>query len=454
MRFSLSVLLLLFLCACGPDSDSSKAISLPEGFDPESIVVDDLSVVVPYTEITVREGTGFTMPVYLLKGAEQDQSLLKDVQWDLHIIDSSEIPSFRYDYSASSNNNTLASTELQLSYSVGMHPIKETLLNLEIIAKSGNTVTSLPVLLRVLPVDAPDIYLLVGQSNMEGYSEEEAKNTQPGGPDERHPQIWQLNVHGNTREHYPRDVDFLSEAVNTSEPLFAPAEDPLHQPRVDGAAEKRGSTIGPGLSFAKAAIFNTSQRIYLVPAAWAGTGFCADEKGTIGWNARMPSNPALNGTLLVDRALVRLNMTLRETGGIFRGIVWHQGESDSVDQDCAESYAGNLQEMVARIRTEARQDIRGAVARGPNAAVPFVLGTMSRGRDSRGDYSDFTAGKLTVDQVHRNVAASIAYSNFANADDLVPPAFPCGEHSCIHFGAAAYRELGIRLYQAMIGINL
>ena len=46
----------------------------------------------------------------------------------------------------------------------------------------------------------------------------------------------------------------------------------------------------------------------------------------------------------------------------------------------------------------------GEDARGVDANVPFVVGTMSKGNDERGDLSDFTPGKQTVDSVHKNIA--------------------------------------------------
>ena len=83
----------------------------------------------------------------------------------------------------------------------------------------------------------------------------------------------------------------------------------------------------------------------------------ADE---LGWNAEPTPEPYLSGTLLADRALTRLNMTLRETRGVFRGILWHQGEADSNNYDCAARYEQNLRKLITRIRTDALVDQRGS----------------------------------------------------------------------------------------------
>jgi len=138
-----------------------------------------------------------------------------------------------------------------------------------------------------------------------------------------------------------------------------------------------------GLSFAQSMLPNTSADIVLVPAAWSDSGFCQTESipfPTVGWLATPSSDTdTFAGTLLHDRALTRLNLALQQTGGIFRGILWHQGEADSNDFVCSAAYETNLTNLVASIRTNAQVDARGPQARGAAADVPFVAGTMSRG---------------------------------------------------------------------------
>ena len=84
--------------------------------------------------------------------------------------------------------------------------------------------------------------------------------------------------------------------------------------------------------------------------------------------------------------------------------------------------------------------------------MPFIVATMSRGSDSRGDFRAFGPLKDQIDSVHRNIATVVPHSGYVNADDLVPPAYPCGAGSCIHFGAAAYREMGKRYYRTLLDV--
>ncbi len=309
------------------------------------------------------------------------------------------------------------------------------------------------VTVNVSPVQAEDVYLLIGQSNMVGFSELGAKQAGPGGADETLDRIRQLNVTSNNMSFYSSFDDYSSTNVIVGSPRLIRAEDPLHELLYPWQPSKGGTFIGPGLSFAKGMLAQTTQGIILVPAAWSGTGFCRSGVDSRGWNATGGSGDDFNGLLggseLSNRAIARLNIALSESAGIFRGIIWHQGEADSNNPDCSSNYAANLRRLVERLRSEPIPDRRGSAARNAHADIPFVVATMSRGNDDRGFFSIFSDTKRQVDSVHRLIANEIPFSGFVNVDDLVPPAFPCGTSSCIHFGAEAYREMGRRYARVM-----
>ncbi len=303
---------------------------------------------------------------------------------------------------------------------------------------------------RVQPVRAADVYLLIGQSNMEGFSLDGEREVFVGGLDERVDRVRQLNVTSNNLSFYPDDISFENPATIVGSPRLIPAEDPLHELRFPFQLGKGGTRIGLGLSFAKAMLGLTTQEIILVPAAWSATGFCGNDiLDNIGWNVRDRDNQAFAGTELYRRALARLQLALAESGGIFRGVIWHQGEADSNNPLCAGNYAGNLDELIRAIRSNAAVDRRGSSARGPDVNIPFVVGTMSRGNDPRGDFANFGLEKQQVDNAHRTIASRVPFTGVVLTDDLVPPAYPCGEGSCIHFGAAALREMGQRYADVM-----
>jgi len=346
-------------------------------------------------------------------------------------------------------------TEVLISLGVGRAPIEAHTREIKIVADDGeSSVLEATITLNVVPTDAPDVYLLIGQSNMVGFSLPGAREDDVGEDDAPNSRVLQLNVTGNDDTNFPSPAAFTNpNSVANPDQRLVTALDPLHDGfdfSIDG---KEATRIGLGLSFAKAMLPSTSVDVVLVPAAWSDTGFCKTDTlifPTVGWHATPPEDTDLfSGTLLYDRAITRLNLTLQETNGIFRGILWHQGEADSNSNECAAAYEENLVELVAAIRTRAQVDGRGRQARGAAADVPFVAGTMSRGDD----FADLSPAKLVVDTVHRNVSTLIPFAGTVNNDNFVPPAYPCGQGGCVHFGDNAYREIGVSYAEIMRSVQ-
>ena len=339
---------------------------------------------------------------------------------------------------------------LRLKLPIAMGPRRAHERELRVRTESDGRVHETRFVVDVEPTEAPDVYLLIGQSNMEGYSQRGSKEAGEGEPDEPNPRIRQLNVTRNSRTAFPELADLTRASRNFREEApYLTAEDPLHDDRRRESTPKSGTSIGPGLTFAKEALTRTTATIYLVPAAWGATGFCANDNGDLAWNATPYAAPGLGGTLLLERALLRVDKVLDDTGGVLRGILWHQGGADSNDSRCAETYADNLDRMVRRLRREIREDPRGEDARGDEAPVPFIVATQSKGADERGDFSVHGEPKRLVDAAQRAVAETIPHADWVNNDDLVPPAYPCGRSSCVHFGARAMREQGRRFDAAL-----
>lgn len=347
-------------------------------------------------------------------------------------------------------NATLSASDVVMRLPVAAKPLEGQQRRYRLVASDQSQSSSYDFSVQVIPFDGPDVYLLAGQSNMVGYSELNQKFAFAGGIDEPDSRIRQLNVTSNNLSFYSYPGAFTDVNLIAGWPRLIRAEDPMHETLFPGATSRGGTFVGPGLTFAKAALADNGRSIVLVPTAWSATGFCANDLGqNMSWNASTPDSGAFGGTALADRAMARLNLALQESGGVLRGILWHQGEADSNAPECASRYAENLRQLVQRIRTEARLDARGSGARQSTSDVPFIVGTMSRGADSRGSYTWFGSIKDQVDSVHRGIASIVPHSDFVNNDDLVPPAFPCGTGDCVHFGAAAYREMGRRYFDAL-----
>ncbi len=347
-------------------------------------------------------------------------------------------------------NETNATINIRLD--IADRPLKEHERTFIIRADDGSNNATMEIELAVQPVAAPDVYLLIGQSNMVGFSGDGTKQDYSGGQDEPHERIFQLNVTQNDQFEIFKDKDdYTSVTKNVIGADLVRAEDPLHFPINPFSNDKEHSYIGLGLSFAKAALTDTTQDIVLVPAAWSGSSFCSNDFGpNAQWNAQETNNPELGNTWLFDRALTRTKVALDQSGGILRGILWHQGESDS-NEECASLYLENLERLAQQLRLRAAPDLRGGDYRQPDSNIPFILGTMSRGIDERGDLSTFPEDKEDVDNAHKLLPTKVAHVEVVNNDDLIPEnGYPCGNSSCIHFGPNALREMGRRYYEALL----
>lgn len=354
------------------------------------------------------------------------------------------------DFSNTTLEGNASETTLDLQVNVGMAPILAEQRSLRLRATDGEQTEELTLEISLQPINAPDVYLLIGQSNMVGFSGG-GKDTNPGGLDEADTRILQLNITANDTQNFGSPENFTDNNSIAAFPRLVTASDPLHESFDPAIQGKSGTNVGLGMRFAKSALGDTSQDIVLVPAAWSGTGFCNNGFEHIAWNANEPTDTQdhLGGTALHDRAIARANLALTETSGILRGILWHQGEADATQSLCANDYTANLTSLVASLRTNIQPDARGASARGHNADIPFILGTMSRGNDERGDFSVFDDVKTVVDTTHQLLPSQLNFVATVMTDDLVPAAFPCGQGSCIHFGAEAYREMGNRYYDSL-----
>jgi len=346
-------------------------------------------------------------------------------------------------------------SELRIRLDISRAPIQAHTRELVIVANEGFVDEArATVMLNVRPTAAADVYLLIGQSNMIGASLPNSKEAGAGQQDAPNERILQLNVTGNDDTNFPDSAAFTNpNSVANPDQRIVRAVDPLHDGFNFNINGKTGTRVGLGLSFAKAMLPNTSANIVLVPAAWSDTGFCRRDSNPLpglGWNAtRSQQDTIFAGTLLHDRAITRLNVALEASSGIFRGILWHQGEADANSSTCAEQYANNLSALVASIRSKASIDARGSNARGADADIPFIVGTMSQARE----FADLSADKATIDRVHRLIAEVIPFASAVINDDLVPPAYACGQGSCIHFGATAYREMGARYAAQMRAVQ-
>jgi N-sulfoglucosamine sulfohydrolase len=232
------------------------------------------------------------------------------------------------------------------------------------------------------PKEKFHLYLLVGQSNMAGRGKVEALDKKP------HPRVLML----------------------TKENQWTPAVAPLHFDK-PFAGTGIGRTFGIRIANGKPDV-----TVGLIPCAAGGSPISAWEPG--GYHGQTKSHPW-------DDAIKRAKLAMRD--GVLKGILWHQGESDS-QKGLAGIYEKKLHELVNRFREELNAP-----------EVPFLAGQM--GQFSERPWSD---AKKLVDSAHRTLPKKVKRTAFVSSDDLGH------KGDKIHFSAAAFRELGERYAKAYL----
>jgi N-sulfoglucosamine sulfohydrolase len=226
------------------------------------------------------------------------------------------------------------------------------------------------------------LYLLVGQSNMAGRGKVEAQDKK------KHPRLLTL----------------------TKQNKWAPAVAPLH-------FDKPFAGTGLGRTFGiRIAENNPDLTVGLIPCAAGGSPISSWEPG--GFHRQTKSHPW-------DDAIKRAKIAMND--GVLKGILWHQGESDS-KKGLAEIYEKKLHDLVARFRKELKAP-----------EVPFIAGQM-------GQFAErpWNEAKKMVDAAHRNLPNKIKHAAFVSSNDLGH------KGDKVHFSAAAFRELGERYAKAYL----
>jgi hypothetical protein len=226
------------------------------------------------------------------------------------------------------------------------------------------------------------LFLLVGQSNMAGRGVVEAQDLVVN------PRVLMLSKEGK----------------------WVPAVDPMH-------FDKAAAGVGLGKTFAQIiAEANPGVTIGLIPCAVGGSPIDTWKPGV--FYPATKSHPW-------DDMVKRVELAL--PAGTIKGILWHQGESDS-QAGLAETYAGKLQDLVKRLHE---------LVKAPE--VPFIAGQMGVF-----DEAPWSPEKVLVDKAHRDLPKEVPHTAFVTAEGLHH------KGDKVHFDSAAYRELGKRYAAAFL----
>ncbi len=262
-----------------------------------------------------------------------------------------------------------------------MRPLRFLLLTLSLLAPFARAQSS------ALPAKEKfHLFLLVGQSNMAGRGVVAPSENTP------HPRVLMLTQAG----------------------AWVPAVDPLHFDKPAAAG------VGLGRSFAQAVAEATPGVIIgLIPCAVGGSPIAAWQPGFLYQPTQ--SHPW-------DDAIRRAKLALQS--GTLKGILWHQGESDS-NREGAPLHAAKLHDLIARLRVELAAP-----------TVPFIAGQL--GQFAGSPWNEF---KTQVDQAHRALPAKVPHTAFVSSDGLKDK----GDKT--HFDSDANREFGKRYAEAYLQLD-
>lgn len=238
-----------------------------------------------------------------------------------------------------------------------------------------------------------DLYLLIGQSNMAGRGKVEPVDTIT------HPRVFSLDK--NNR--------------------WVPARDPLH-------FDKPAAGTGLGRTFGiMMAEKNPDAVIGLIPCAAGGSSIDVWTPG--GYHEQTRSYPW-------DDMEKRVKIAMSD--GTLKGILWHQGESDSNPAKC-NFYGQKLEDLIVRLR-----NIAG------DQEIPFVAGELGKfkikaaKRENRGKPQPPI---LIVVNSTQEVAKNDNHAEFVSSRGLKHK----GDNT--HFDSRSLRIFGKRYARAMIRLQ-
>ncbi len=221
------------------------------------------------------------------------------------------------------------------------------------------------------------IFFLMGQSNMAGFAKLLPEDKSPV------PHVVKLPTKGDIQ--------------------WEPASHPLHNGR-------QTDRFGLGLAFAKEYLKDKpGVTVGLIPVAVGGTPIASLHKGSY----------------VYRRAMKKAEYAMKS--GAIKGVLWHQGESDSVNVNFANNYEGKLHQLIEDLRSDLK-----------NHKLPFVVGNLGEFY-GEGRKEEHQQGIKIVKATLRQVPKKVRYTGFVESTGC--SAFGRAK---VHFNHKAYIILGKR----------
>lgn len=191
---------------------------------------------------------------------------------------------------------------------------------------------------------------------------------------------------------------------------FIPMSEPINPDRKIWGDFHSG--VGLAASFADEFAKHFDEKVGLIPCADGGTSISEWQPGEV----------------LFDNAVNQARLAQRSSEIV--GILWHQGENDSIDLSDVKKYEERFKNTIDSLKKELNL----------SSEVPVIIGGLG---DFVGAYQD---GKCRYVKEINNILVELSkkYGAFVSAEGLT-----CKEDG-IHFNSASYREFGKRYFEAYL----
>jgi hypothetical protein len=238
------------------------------------------------------------------------------------------------------------------------------------------------------------LFLLMGQSNMSGGVGLAVGDTQP----------------------VPRALK-MRYAKEGEEPKWAPGAHPLHPRRPN-----KKNRFGPGLPFAEAYLNdNPGVVVGLVPMAWGGRSI--EQLG--------------KGSGIYSDAIRHAKAAMQ--AGTLKGVLWHQGESDTVEQTRTDAYEKRLHRLI--------EDVRKDLG---SPQLPFIVGNLAEfygtGKDHKAP--DRVARITRIKGILRSLPGKVPHTGFVESTGCSPAA-----RAKVHFDRKSCLIMGKRYADVYAGMS-
>lgn len=243
------------------------------------------------------------------------------------------------------------------------------------------------------------VFLVIGQSNSQGQGN--PINCGAGGSDEPNNRIvqWSRGLSANASVGCEYSPTVANEWITAREPL-------QHY-------SISHHNMGFALTFAKKYLetISATETVGLVLAAQGGTSFYANN-----WSA--------GGVNYLD-AVDKVNRALATQNTVLKGILWHQGESDSNINHTM--YMSNLRSLISRLRTDVPKF---------TTEVPFLAGELAPDYIADNSYASFINSQLEMLRQYEPMTFTVDNLNLTTTDRT-------------HFNKASLYILGERYFNAL-----